>query len=91
MLITSIKLQVEFSGSYATTIGYQDKPGIIAYTTSVFSHHHINIAFLKVFRQLRGQEASMIIETDEMVDNEVIMALQEHPDIKQVMLIEPLA
>lgn len=93
VLITSInKLQVEFSGSYATTIViHQDKPGIIAYTTSVFSHHHINIAFLKVFRQLRGQEASMIIETDEMVDNEVIMALQEHPDIKQVMLIEPLA
>ncbi|HHW61011.1 MAG TPA: L-serine ammonia-lyase, iron-sulfur-dependent, subunit beta [Syntrophomonadaceae bacterium] len=92
VVITSInKLPVEFSGNYTTTIViHQDKPGVIAYTTSVFSHHHINIAFLRVFRQLRGQEASMIIETDEMVDHEVIATLQEYPDIKQILLIEPL-
>lgn len=92
VLISSINhLEVEFSGRYPTTIVvHQDKPGVIAYASSVYSKYEINIAFLKVFRQLRGHEASMIIETDEPVGEDVLHALKQHPDIKQALLIEPI-
>jgi len=72
--VTSVNnIHIEFSEQYPTIIiVHKDKPGIISLVTSIFASHNINIAFLKVFRQARGSEASMVIETDQQVSNAML-------------------
>ncbi len=62
-------LDVELTGDYPTLIiRYQDMPGVVAVVTHVLAQHHINIAFMRVFRHGKGADAYMIIETDQAVE-----------------------
>lgn len=90
VLITSINgLGVEFTGRYPTIItSHSDQPGIVAQVTSLLSDHKINIAFLKVFRQSRGSEACMVIETDQQVARETMQELSGIPFIKGIISID---
>ena len=85
-------LNVEFTGEYPTlVIRHIDRPGVIAEVTSLMVKFNINIAFMRVFRQSRGQDAFMIIETDTEISRKVIAevkALEE--GIHDVYLIEAL-
>ena len=90
ILITSVNgIDMQFTAQYPTIIiRHLDKPGMIAQATSLLSKHHINIAFLKVFRQSRGSEASMVIETDQKVDMVIIQELEAMSGITKVMFID---
>ncbi|HPF44322.1 MAG TPA: L-serine ammonia-lyase, iron-sulfur-dependent subunit beta [Syntrophomonadaceae bacterium] len=90
VMINSLNgLHVEFSGQYPTVITiHNDRPGVVANVSSVLSKHGINIAFLKVFRQLRGSEACMIIESDQPVSESVLEQLRSLPDINTVSLVD---
>ncbi len=82
-------MHVEFSGQYPTIITiHNDRPGVVANVSSVLSKYGINIAFLKVFRQLRGSEACMIIESDQPVGDSVLEQLRNLPDINTVSLVD---
>ncbi len=74
-------LDVELTGDYPTLIiQYQDVPGVVAVVTHVLAQHHINIAFMRVFRHGKGADAYMIIESDQMVDastRNLIMGLSD--------------
>lgn len=74
-------LDVELTGDYPTLIiQYQDVPGVVAVVTHVLAQHHINIAFMRVFRHGKGADAYMIIETDQAVDastHSLIMGLSD--------------
>lgn len=92
ILITSVNgIDMQFSANYPTIIiRHLDKPGMIAKAASIFAKHNINIAFLKVFRQSRGSEASMIIETDQKVAKEVLLELETTAGITKVMFLDTL-
>lgn len=63
------RLEVEISGDYPTLIiQYRDVPGVVAVVTHVLAQHHINIAFMRVFRHGKGADAYMTIETDQSVN-----------------------
>ncbi len=80
---------IEFSGQYPTIITvHQDKPGIVAKVSSIFANHAVNIAFLKVFRQLRGSEASMVIETDQEVTQPMLDEIASVPEIVRIMFVD---
>lgn len=65
-------LDVELTGDYPTLIvQYQDVPGVVAVVTHVLAQHHINIAFMRVFRHGKGADAYMTIETDQSVEERV--------------------
>lgn len=66
ILITEIDhLEVELSGDYPTLIiRHHDEPGVIAEVSHVLAQLRINIAFMRVFRHGRGEDAYMCIETD---------------------------
>lgn len=85
-------LDVEFSGEYPTlVIRHFDRPGVIAEVTSLMVQFGINIAFMRVFRQSKGQEAFMIIETDNEISKKVIAEVRALGDgIQDVYLIEAL-
>ncbi|QXM05913.1 L-serine ammonia-lyase, iron-sulfur-dependent subunit beta [Crassaminicella indica] len=66
-------LDVEFTGEYSTLIVRQiDVPGVIAKVTKIVSQVEINIAFMRVFRQNKGKDAFMIIETDDPIPKGII-------------------
>lgn len=85
-------LNVEFTGEYPTiVIRHIDKPGVIAEVTSLMVQFNINIAFMRVFRQSKGQDAFMIIETDNAVSRKVIAQVRALGDeIQDVYLIDAL-
>ncbi|HYE82340.1 MAG TPA: L-serine ammonia-lyase, iron-sulfur-dependent subunit beta [Clostridia bacterium] len=85
-------LSVEFTGEYPTLIiRHIDRPGVIAEVTGLMVQFDINIAFMRVFRQSRGQDAFMIIETDNTIPRKVIAQVRALGDeIHDVYLIEAL-
>jgi L-serine dehydratase len=73
ILITEINgLDVEFSGEYPTlVIQHDDKPGVIAEVSHVLAQLNVNIAFMRVFRHGKGEDAYMTIETDQPVTQDM--------------------
>ena len=69
ILVTEINgLDVELTGDYPTLIvQHMDEPGVIAEVTHVLAQLNINIAFMRVFRHGKGEDAYMTIETDQPV------------------------
>ena len=65
-------LAVEFSGEYPTLIiQHNDKPGVIAEVSHVLAQLNVNIAFMRVFRHGKGEDAYMTIETDQPVTQDM--------------------
>lgn len=89
ILITSINsINVEFSAKYPTIITrHLDKPGVVAKVTAILAKNNVNIAFLRVFRNSRGSEASMVIETDQIVNLDVIDELANVEGINKIINI----
>lgn len=85
-------LTVEFAGEYPTLIvRHIDQPSVIANVTNILGNLGINIAFMKVFRQIKGKDAFMIIETDNEISLEVIDKLKFiGKEIIEVYTIDPL-
>lgn len=82
-------MQVSFSCEYPTVLVFHhDVPGVIGKTTNVFAEENINIAFMKVFRTSKSQSASMVIETDTEVTDEVLSKIEScTPEIMRVITI----
>lgn len=64
--ITSVNgMPVRITGEYPTLIvHYVDRPGIISKVTDLLAAENINVAFMRVFRVGKREDACMVIETD---------------------------
>jgi len=90
ILITEINgMEVEITGEYPTiVVRHHDEPGAISEITHVLAQLRINIAFMRVFRQSRGEDAYMTIETDEKVTEETLHMIKRLcPNIKRLFAI----
>lgn len=74
ILITEINgMAVELSGDYPTlVIQHRDEPGVIAEVSHVLAQLNVNIAFMRVFRHGKGEDAYMTIETDQAVTKDML-------------------
>ncbi|HWR40139.1 MAG TPA: L-serine ammonia-lyase, iron-sulfur-dependent subunit beta [Patescibacteria group bacterium] len=82
---------VELTGDYPSLITiHMDTPGVIANVTHTLAEAGINIAQMKVSRQLRGADALMILETDQAIPTPVIDVIRAMTAIKIAMAIPPL-
>jgi len=92
ILITNIDgYQVEFTGEYATLfMRHEDQKGVISRVTTVLAQHDINIATMKVSRKDKGEEASMIIETDHPISDHVVDELTKIKDVLSARAINPV-
>lgn len=82
---------VELYGNYETIVtSHQDVPGVISKASSLLSEYDINVAFMRVVREKKGKMASMIVETDQKVGNEVIKEMLKIEAIKTVRIISKL-
>lgn len=74
ILITNIDgYEVELTGQYPALITiHRDRPGVITQVTQILSRYEVNIAFMRVSRQNRGETAMMIMELDDQLADEVV-------------------
>ena len=80
--------EVYLTGKYpALVVVHKDRPGVINMVTTVLARYKINIAYMKVSRKIRGQEAMMILETDEELSTEVVETCSEIPRILKAFAI----
>ena len=82
-------MEVSFTCSYPTMVAiYTDVPGIIQMVSTVLMKNHINIAFMRVFRTSKSQDACMVVETDEKVPEGVINGIKACvPEIRRLSVI----
>ena len=80
---------VDFSGEYsAVIVVQQDKPGVVAHITKVLSDRGVNIAFMRLFREAKGQIAYTIVESDGHIPEGVAAPMRENPNIHNVMIVD---
>jgi len=79
---------VEFTGRYPALVTvHRDCPGIITKVTSILVKYKVNIAFMRVSRTSRGAEALMILETDDVLSEELVAECQQVCDVKEAFSI----
>ena len=76
---------VELTGRMPTLwILHRDRPGEVGIITSILGSYKINIAFMQVYRNRKGDIGSCIIEMDHKPNQYVIKHLENSEDIIQV-------
>ena len=82
-------VRVDFSGEYAAVIAiHQDKPGVVAHITKVLSDRGVNIAFMRLSREAKGDTAYSIIESDGSLPEGIPEQLKTNPYIRDVMIVQ---
>lgn len=82
---------LEFTGDFPTILTlHEDRPGAVAEVTGILSKRGVNIAQMRVFRRNKGGLASMVLETDQPVDDADIAAVAELAMIKAVRCINAI-
>ncbi|GAA0694433.1 MULTISPECIES: L-serine ammonia-lyase, iron-sulfur-dependent subunit beta [Clostridium] len=83
--------EIEFTGEYPTIIiHHKDLPGMISKVTRLLYEKEINIAFMKVFRTVKGSSANMIFETDNEIPENIVEAILAVENIEKVKVINPV-
>lgn len=82
---------VNFTGAYPTVIvSNRDVPGVLSKVTSILYDNDINIAFMKVFRNQKGKNATMVFEVDHEITAEIIGNIKAIEGINKVIMINPI-
>ena len=83
--------KVKFTGDYPTLIiGHKDVPGQVSKVTSLLYEHHINIAFMRVFRSHRGESATMVFETDHKIPDDIVEQIRSIQGVERATYIGPI-
>ena len=79
---------VELTGQYPALITiHHDCPGVITRVTQILAHAAVNIAFMRVSRQNRGETAMMIMELDDQPAEEVVDECREVYEVENAFAI----
>ncbi|MBF0315747.1 MAG: ACT domain-containing protein [Oligoflexia bacterium] len=70
--------EIEFSGDYpALILKYSDRPEMVSKITSILYSEDVNITYMKITRHEGCGIATMLLETDNVVSEQVMKRLQE--------------
>ena len=84
------KVQVDFTGEYSAVIVIQkDRPGVVAHITKALSDRNVNIAFMRLFREGKGNIAYTIVESDGHLPENIREELLKNEHVHDVMLVQP--
>lgn len=72
----------------ALLIFHQDAYGTIASVTQLLAFARINISHMEVSREERGQDALMVIETDQKVPGDIVRLIQGQPHIFKTIQLD---
>ncbi len=81
-------IEVMFTGEYHTLIvNHQDKPGTAAHITNILGKWKINIAYMRIYREHKGTNASTIIEADEPICEDVLDEIEANSLVDYAQII----
>jgi L-serine dehydratase len=84
-------VEIKLSGDYYTIlVEHEDAPGMVAHIAGKLSENHINIAFMRLYREAKGAKAYTIIEADEEIPRAVLHAIEDHRGVISAMLIQDM-
>ena len=84
-------VEVDFSGKYPAMLVIQnDKPGVLSHITHCLSESNVNIAFMRLFRESKGDIAYTFVESDSPIPPEVTPAVKLNKNVHEVMLIDAI-
>ena len=82
-------IDVEVTGEYCTLIVKQlDTPGVIAHITQCLSDCNVNIAFMRLFREDKGATAFTVVESDEIIPENILEKIRQNENVHELMLIQ---
>lgn len=83
------QVQVDFTGEYnAVIIIQQDKPGVAAHITKCLGDRNVNIAYMRIFRESKGEKAYTIVESDQTLPDDLPKQIKTNSNVMAVMLIQ---
>ncbi len=83
------KVQVDFTGEYSAVIVIQkDRPGVVAHITKALSDRNVNIAFMRLFREGKGDIAYTIVESDGHLPEDIREELLKNEHVHDVMIVQ---
>lgn len=72
----------------ALLIFHKDAFGTVAAVTRKLAEHEINISHMEVSRSQKGQEALMVIETDQPVPDALLADMKTAPHIRKIVKLD---
>lgn len=82
---------VEFTGERPTILTqHKDLPGVISKISSILFDENINIANMRVYRSGKGKMATMALETDNLILEDVMDRIKNIEEIENVKFINPI-
>lgn len=82
-------IDVDFTGEYSTLIVKQkDTSGIVAHISRCLAEQNVNIAFMRLYREAKGETAYTIIESDQMIPPGIIDSINTHENIYETIVIQ---
>ena len=84
-------VEVDFTGQYHAMLVIQnDRPGVLAHITHCLSESSANIAFLRLFREEKGNIAYTFAESDDPIPESVAATVRLNQNVRDVMLIRSM-
>lgn len=90
IIIKSINdFNVNFKGEYPTMIvKHLDKKGVLSLITTILATRDINIAAMEVARTSKNKNASIIIECDDAINDNILALIKNVPNVISVKYID---
>lgn len=83
--------KVEFTGERPTLLTrHKDLPGVISKISAILYEENINIANMRVYRNIKGRIATMALETDSIISSKAIDRVSDIEEIENVKFINPI-
>ena len=92
ILVSQINnFEVHLTGDYHTVCAvYRDRLGMIAKVSELMAQAKINIARMHVSRKGRTGNALMVVETDDCIPEETVMAIRNLKEIDNAFILKPV-
>lgn len=82
-------IDIDFTGEYSTIIVKQrDLPGVVAHLSACLAQQKVNIAFMRIFRESKGETAYTVIESDEHIPHSILEKMEAHENVISTTLIQ---
>ncbi len=83
-------VEVDYSGEYSAVIViHRDRPGLVAHISKCLCDRDVNIAFMRLFRESKGNTAYSIVESDGVLPNGLTEELYKNEFVYDVMIVQP--
>lgn len=80
--------KVQITGEYSTVITcHDDIPGTVAKVSKLFYEEKINIACMRLVRSQKGKGATMTLEVDSQVGQELVASIKKVEGVNRVIVI----